>query len=128
MNTFDVVVVGGGPGGERAAIQAAKAGRRVALVERENVIGGMRVNWGTIPSKTLRHAFGIPGPKLRTERLPFAIYAIPEVSYIGESEESLRQQGIPYAVGRGHYETNPKGQIVAASGGLVKLLVSSGRT
>lgn len=72
--------------------------------------------------QAIRHAFGIPGPKLRTERLPFAIYAIPEVSYIGETEESLRQQGIPYAVGRGHYEMNPKGQIVGASGGLVKLL------
>ncbi|HPK71192.1 MAG TPA: FAD-dependent oxidoreductase, partial [Vicinamibacterales bacterium] len=56
MNTFDVVVIGGGPGGERAAIQAARAGKRVALVERENVVGGMRVNWGTIPSKTLRES------------------------------------------------------------------------
>jgi len=72
--------------------------------------------------QAIRHAFGIPGPKLRTERLPFAIYAIPEVSYIGETEESLRQMGVPYAVGRGHYEMNPKGQIVGASGGLVKLL------
>lgn len=72
--------------------------------------------------QAIRHAFGIPGPRLRTERLPFAIYAIPEVSYIGETEEALRQQGLPYVVGRGHYEMNPKGQIVGASGGLVKLL------
>ncbi|HPK71318.1 MAG TPA: FAD-dependent oxidoreductase, partial [Vicinamibacterales bacterium] len=72
--------------------------------------------------QAIRHAFGIPGPRLRTERLPFAIYAIPEVSYIGETEEALRQQGLPYVVGRGHYEMNPRGQIVGASGGLVKLL------
>ena len=53
---FDVVVLGGGPGGERAAIQAAKAHKRVALVERAAVVGGARVNWGTIPSKTLRES------------------------------------------------------------------------
>jgi len=54
--SFDVVVIGGGPGGERAAIQAARAGKHVALVEREHVVGGTRVNWGTIPSKTLRES------------------------------------------------------------------------
>lgn len=53
---FDVVVLGGGPGGERAAIQAAKAHKRVALVEQASVVGGARVNWGTIPSKTLRES------------------------------------------------------------------------
>jgi len=51
---FDVVVIGCGPGGERAAIQAARAGARVAVVEQAHVLGGARVNWGTIPSKTLR--------------------------------------------------------------------------
>ncbi|MBP1619835.1 MAG: sthA, partial [Acidobacteria bacterium] len=50
MAHFDVVVLGCGPAGERAAIQAARAGRHVAVVERANVVGGNRVNWGTIPS------------------------------------------------------------------------------
>jgi NAD(P) transhydrogenase len=72
--------------------------------------------------QAIRNAYGIPGPKLRTERLPFAIYAIPEVSYVGDSEETLKEKGIPYVAGRGHYEMNPKGQIVGAPGGLVKLL------
>ena len=72
--------------------------------------------------QAIRHAYGIPGPKLRTERLPFAIYAIPEVSYIGETEESLKEKGTAYVSGRGHYEMNPKGQIIGAPGGLVKLL------
>jgi NAD(P) transhydrogenase len=72
--------------------------------------------------QAIRNAFGIAGPKLRTERLPFAIYAIPEVSYIGDTEEMLRERKIPYVAGRGHYEMNPKGQIVGAPGGLVKLL------
>ena len=52
--TYDVLVIGGGPGGTRAAIQAAKAGKRAALVERAPVVGGAAINWGTIPSKTLR--------------------------------------------------------------------------
>lgn len=51
---FDVVVVGGGPAGQKAAVQAAKAGRRVLLVDRERSIGGECVSRGTIPSKTLR--------------------------------------------------------------------------
>lgn len=54
--TYDLVVIGGGPAGERAAIQAAKAGKRVALIERANVVGGAAINWGTIPSKTLRES------------------------------------------------------------------------
>jgi len=72
--------------------------------------------------QAIRNAYGIPGPKLRTSRLPFAIYAIPEVSYVGDTEEALREKGIPYVAGRGHYAMNPKGQIVGALGGLVKLL------
>src|SRR4029077_16258214 len=55
-DTFDFVVIGSGPGGEKAAIQAAKAGRRVAIVEREREVGGACVYTGTIPSKTLREA------------------------------------------------------------------------
>lgn len=72
--------------------------------------------------QAIRNAYGIPGPKLRTSRLPFAIYAIPEVSYVGDTEEALQAQGMPYVAGRGHYAMNPKGQIVGAPGGLLKLL------
>jgi NAD(P) transhydrogenase len=54
--SYDIIVIGGGPGGERAAIQAAKAGKRVALAERAHVVGGAATNWGTIPSKTLRES------------------------------------------------------------------------
>jgi NAD(P) transhydrogenase len=72
--------------------------------------------------QAIMNAYGIPGPRLRTSRLPFAIYAIPEVSYVGETEEMLKEKGIAYIVGRGHYEMNPKGQIVGTTGGIVKLL------
>ena len=54
METWDVVVVGSGPAGQKAAVQAAKAGRRVCVVERELGVGGACVHRGTIPSKTLR--------------------------------------------------------------------------
>src|SRR5713101_5893204 len=53
---FDVVVIGSGPGGQKAAIAAAKLERRVAIVERKDMIGGVCLNTGTIPSKTLREA------------------------------------------------------------------------
>lgn len=51
---FDVVVIGGGPGGQKAAVQASKAGKRVLLIDRESAVGGECVHRGTIPSKTLR--------------------------------------------------------------------------
>ena len=51
---YDVVVIGSGPGGQKSAIQAAKAGQRVAIIERDSLFGGACVHRGTIPSKTLR--------------------------------------------------------------------------
>jgi NAD(P) transhydrogenase len=53
---LDMLVIGTGPGGQRAAIQAAKLGKRVAVVERRNRVGGVSIHTGTIPSKTLRQA------------------------------------------------------------------------
>jgi NAD(P) transhydrogenase len=52
---YDLVVIGSGPGGEGAAMMAAKRGRRVAVVERYTEVGGGCTHWGTIPSKALRH-------------------------------------------------------------------------
>lgn len=52
---YDVVVIGSGPGGEGAAMQAAKAGKRVALVEIMTQVGGHCTHYGTIPSKAIRH-------------------------------------------------------------------------
>lgn len=51
---FDVIVIGSGPAGQKAGVQAAKAGKCVALVERDRELGGSCVHRGTIPSKTLR--------------------------------------------------------------------------
>ncbi|HEY1946012.1 MAG TPA: Si-specific NAD(P)(+) transhydrogenase [Bryobacteraceae bacterium] len=56
MFQYDLIVIGSGPAGQRAAIQGAKSGMKVALVERREVIGGVCINTGTIPSKTMREA------------------------------------------------------------------------
>ena len=53
---YDMVIIGSGPAGHRAAIQSAKLGKRVAVIEKKTLIGGVSVNTGTIPSKTLREA------------------------------------------------------------------------
>ena len=53
---LDLLVIGSGPSGQRAAIQAAKLGKRVAVAERRDRLGGVSIHTGTIPSKTLRQA------------------------------------------------------------------------
>jgi NAD(P) transhydrogenase len=56
MQPYDLIVIGSGPGGQRAAIQGVKAGKRVAIVEKQAAVGGVCINSGTIPSKTMREA------------------------------------------------------------------------
>jgi NAD(P) transhydrogenase len=56
VHDYDLLVIGSGPGGQKAAIAAAKLGRRVGVVERPDMLGGVCLNTGTIPSKTLREA------------------------------------------------------------------------
>ncbi|WEM42172.1 Si-specific NAD(P)(+) transhydrogenase [Photobacterium sp. DA100] len=53
---FDAIIIGSGPGGEGAAMGLTKAGYNVAIIEREDSVGGGCTHWGTIPSKALRHA------------------------------------------------------------------------
>ena len=55
-NAYDLIVIGSGPAGQRAAIYASKIGKRVALVESREVVGGACISTGTIPSKTMREA------------------------------------------------------------------------
>ena len=56
MQTYDIIVIGSGPAGQRAAIQAAKCGRKVVIIEQREILGGACINTGTIPSKTMREA------------------------------------------------------------------------
>ncbi len=64
---YDMLVIGSGPAGQRAAIQSAKLDKRTALIERKAVLGGVCINSGTIPSKTLREAvIYLSGYRLRS--------------------------------------------------------------
>jgi NADPH-dependent 2,4-dienoyl-CoA reductase/sulfur reductase-like enzyme len=56
LESFDLVVIGSGPAGEKGAAQAAYFGKRVAVIERAPNLGGAGVNTGTVPSKTLRES------------------------------------------------------------------------
>lgn len=66
MKKYDVLIIGSGPGGEKAAIQASKLGKKVAVIERQPYIGGAGLHTGTLPSKTLREtALYLAGLKQR---------------------------------------------------------------
>ena len=56
MRHYDLAIIGTGPAGQKAAIQGAKLGKRVCIIEKENVVGGAQVNTGTLPSKAMREA------------------------------------------------------------------------
>ncbi|MEY2807030.1 MAG: hypothetical protein RIR65_1447, partial [Planctomycetota bacterium] len=55
-HSYDLVVIGSGPAGQKGAICAAKLGKSVAIVDKRAMLGGVSVHTGTIPSKTLREA------------------------------------------------------------------------
>src|SRR3954468_2907166 len=56
QNSYDLVVIGSGPAGQKAALNAAKLGKRVALIDRKELVGGVCIHTGTIPSKAIREA------------------------------------------------------------------------
>lgn len=70
----------------------------------------------------VEHAFGLTGTRTLAPVLPYGIYTIPEVSMAGETEECLREKGVPYVVGRAAFASNPRGQIIGDMHGLLKLL------
>jgi NAD(P) transhydrogenase len=72
------------------------------------------------------HAFGFEYKRSVADLLPYGIYTIPEVSALGETEESCQSEGIAYAVGRAHYAQNARGKIAGDTEGLLKLVVERG--
>jgi NAD(P) transhydrogenase len=70
-------------------------------------------------------AFGLEVHSL-PELLPFGIYAVPEISYVGRTEEELTEAAVPYEVGVAHYRELARGHIMGETHGMLKLLVSPG--
>jgi NAD(P) transhydrogenase len=68
------------------------------------------------------HAFDKPYKTKMSTVLPYGIYTIPEASMAGETEGSLKEKGVPYVVGRGHYALNARGEIIGDRFGFLKLL------
>jgi NAD(P) transhydrogenase len=119
MRQFDCVVIGTGPAGQKAAIGASKLGKKVAIVEKNNVLGGATVNTGTIPSKALREAVmhltgvnkrGLFGQSYRVKRhitIADLIYVSQQV--IHHEMEIIRdhfdRNGIELVWGSAYFET-----------------------
>src|SRR6516165_10035422 len=80
----DLVCIGSGPAGQRAAIQASKLGKRVVVVEKQRCIGGVCIETGTIPSKTFREAVrrAYSGPGLEVNN-PFNAHGRPTMENLG---------------------------------------------
>ena len=113
---FDIIVIGAGPAGQKAAVQGAKAGKRVALIERERGIGGSCVYRGTIPSKTLREsALHLDRLKRAGEAFQFSLKPDTQIATLLSRLEDvvqahdsfmsrqIRRNGISLFHGRAHF-------------------------
>jgi NAD(P) transhydrogenase len=72
--------------------------------------------------RAISHAFDLGARAGLPKLLPTGVYTIPEVSMVGETEESLKKQGVDYVVGRGPYASSVRGRIIGDTGGFIKLL------
>src|SRR5262245_3939472 len=106
MRHFDCAVIGSGPAGQKAAIQAAKLGKKTVVIEKSSVLGGAAINTGTIPSKALREAVlhltgigyrGLFGESYRVKR------NITVADLVFVSEQVIRHE---LDVVRGHFDRN----------------------
>ena len=129
VEKFDLVVIGTGPGGEKAAAQAAYFGKRVAIVERAPEPGGAGVHTGTLPSKTLRETamylsghqarqlYGVAVKLDRTAELEH-LMARKDVIAVSESARiraNLLRHGVTYLHGEGRFD-DPHTVIVKSAG------------
>ena len=71
--------------------------------------------------KAVCHASGIPVPHAPA-LFPYGIYTIPEISFVGATEETLTDQSVPYEIGKAVYREVPRGQIIGDVSGILKLL------
>ncbi len=133
MEVYDLVVLGSGPAGRRAAIQAAKLGKRVSVVDNRARVGGVSVHTGTIPSKTLRETVlnlsgwrerGFYGPAYRVKR---EIGAEDLSSRMGQTleheiavlEHQFARNGVRTIVGEGRFLDPHRIAVTSQSGGRI---------
>jgi NAD(P) transhydrogenase len=117
--TYDLIVIGSGPSGQRAAVAAAKMNKRVAVIEARSVVGGVCINTGTIPSKTMREAvlhlsgynyrsiYGINyrvKEKITMSDLAFRVQAVIKTE-VDVTEAQLSRNGIDVVHGIAHFVT-----------------------
>jgi len=134
---FDLVSIGSGPAGQRAAVQAAKLGKRVGLIERRQVLGGVCVDTGTIPSKTFREAViwaagaaGVNGrPAGQPERRPTAEQLLQRVNAVVEREcrvieDQLRRNDVEVIAGEASFK-DPHTLIVRSDNGWREVTAAS---
>jgi NAD(P) transhydrogenase len=117
MQPYELIVIGSGPGGQRAAIQGAKAGKRVAMVEKQSAVGGVCINTGTIPSKTMREAvlhlsgfysknfYGANRGAAATITMADVIFRIQRVveNEVGVTQDQLKRNGVDVIHGTGKF-------------------------
>ncbi len=102
---YDLIVIGTGPGGEGAAMQARKGGLKVAIAERYHEIGGGCTHWGTIPSKALRFAISATMQALRNPVLrQLGINPSPTLEQLRQGTQSIISQQV--TVRQSFYERN----------------------
>jgi NAD(P) transhydrogenase len=114
---YDMVVIGSGPAGQRAAVAAAKLGKRVVVVEARSMVGGVCINTGTIPSKTMREAvlhlsgynyrsvYGVNyrvKEKITMADLAFRVQAVIKTE-VDVTEAQLSRNGIDVVHGIAHF-------------------------
>ena len=112
MIEADLLCIGSGPAGQRAAVQAAKLGKRVVVIEKRRVVGGVCLDTGTIPSKTFREAvlaFGRQAEQFR-KRHGFAVPARLGVDQLfARVNEVVEREGevVPTATGTQRHHGDP---------------------
>ncbi len=128
-NHYDILVIGSGPAGQKAAVQGAKAGKRVAIVERDRAVGGSCVHTGTIPSKTLReNALQLDRyqrtstilecklkENLRVEHLIGRMHQVIE-SHVGFLSSHLQRNQIERHLGRARFVSEEAVEVMSPSG------------
>jgi len=146
MNEYDLLVIGSGPSGQRAAVSAVKRGKRVAVIEMRDVVGGVCINTGTIPSKTMREAVlhlsgynyrSVYGMNYRVKEkitmadLAFRVQHVIKTE-VDVTEAQLSRNGVEVIVGLASFEDKNSVRVTGSRGSSVlaaeNILIAVGTT